>query len=77
MNPIDLVCIADRNRRWCFWLNLPISGSAFLLILGFLNVHNPKTKLRDGIKAVDWFGSLSILGLMLMLLLGLQFGGGE
>ncbi|KAN0115457.1 Major facilitator superfamily domain containing protein [Hyaloscypha variabilis] len=61
--------------RWCFWINLPISGSAFLLILGFLDVHHPKTGLRDGIKAVDWFGSLSILGLTLMLLLGLDFGG--
>lgn len=61
--------------RWCFWINLPISGSAFLLILGFLDVHNPKTGLRDGIKVIDWFGSLSILGLTLMLLLGLDFGG--
>lgn len=28
-----------------------------------------------GIKAIDWLGSLSILGLTLMLLLGLDFGG--
>jgi hypothetical protein len=26
-------------------------------------------------KAIDWFGSVSILGLMIMLLLGLDFGG--
>lgn len=38
-------------------------------------MHNPKTGLRDGLKAVDWFGSLSILGMTLMLLLGLEFGG--
>jgi len=56
-------------------MNLPISGSAFLLLLGFLDVHNPKTGLSDGIKAVDWFGSLSILAFTLMLLLGLEFGG--
>lgn len=29
----------------------------------------------DGIRAIDWFGSISILGLILMLLLGLDFGG--
>jgi MFS family permease len=29
----------------------------------------------DGFKAIDWFGSLSILALTLMLLLGLEFGG--
>ena len=29
----------------------------------------------DGFKAIDWFGSVSILSLMVMLLLGLNFGG--
>jgi MFS family permease len=61
--------------RWCFWINLPVSGTTFILLLTFLDVHNPKTKILDGIKAVDWFGSLSILGLCLMTLLGLNFGG--
>ncbi|KAJ5595881.1 Efflux pump dotC [Penicillium hetheringtonii] len=61
--------------RWNFWINLPVSGLAFFLLLFFLDVHNPKTKMMDGIKAIDWFGSLSVLGLTLMLLLGLDFGG--
>ncbi|OQE16433.1 hypothetical protein PENSTE_c024G06413 [Penicillium steckii] len=61
--------------RWNFWINLPVSGLAFVLLLFFLDVHNPKTKMIDGIKAIDWFGSLSVLGLTLMLLLGLDFGG--
>lgn len=61
--------------RWNFWINLPVSGLAFVLLLFFLDVHNPKTKMMDGIKAIDWFGSLSVLGLTLMLLLGLDFGG--
>lgn len=29
----------------------------------------------DGLKAIDWFGSLAIVALTLMLLLGLEFGG--
>lgn len=61
--------------RWNYWINLPISGLTFILILIFLDVHNPKTKIKDGLKAIDWFGSLSILGFALMLLLGLDFGG--
>ena len=61
--------------RWIFWVNLPISGTAFVLLLLFLDVHNPRTKIVDGIKAIDWFGSLSILAFTLMLLLGLDFGG--
>ena len=63
--------------RWIFWINLPISGTAFLLLFFFLDVHNPRTPLVVGMKAVDWFGTLTILGLMVMLLLGLDFGGTE
>jgi MFS family permease len=61
--------------RWTFWINLPVSGVTFVLLFFFLDVHNPQTKIMDGIRAIDWFGSLSVLGLTLMLLLGLDFGG--
>ncbi|CEO61049.1 hypothetical protein PMG11_05432 [Penicillium brasilianum] len=61
--------------RWNFWINVPVSGVTFILLLFFLDVHNPKTKIMDGVKAIDWFGSVSMLGLTLMLLLGLDFGG--
>lgn len=56
-------------------MNLPCSALAFVLILLFLNVHNPKTTMSDGMKAIDWFGSISVVGLTVMLLLGLNFGG--
>ncbi|MCJ1383356.1 hypothetical protein MMC17_006469 [Xylographa soralifera] len=63
------------NWRWCFWVNLPVCGITFVLLLLFLDVHNPRTKLGEGIMAVDWFGTLSILAVTLLLLLGLNFGG--
>lgn len=61
--------------RWCFWINLPVCGITFVVILLFLDVHNPRTKLNDGLKAVDWFGTFSILAVTLLILLGLDFGG--
>ncbi|OJJ50869.1 hypothetical protein ASPZODRAFT_21381 [Penicilliopsis zonata CBS 506.65] len=61
--------------RWCFFVNLPVCAIAFVLLCLYLDVHNPKTRMLEGFQAIDWFGSLSILGLTLMLLLGLQFGG--
>lgn len=61
--------------RWTYWVNLPIAGVTFVLLLVFLDVHNPKTRVLDGVKAIDWCGSLCILGFVLMLLLGLDFGG--
>ncbi|KAH8807333.1 DNA repair protein RAD50 [Xylogone sp. PMI_703] len=61
--------------RWCWWINLPCCGIAFVILALFLDVHNPKTPLRDGIKAIDWAGSVSILAVTIMVLLGLDFGG--
>ncbi|KAH7087150.1 major facilitator superfamily-domain-containing protein [Paraphoma chrysanthemicola] len=61
--------------RWCFYINLPIDGVAFLIILFFLDIQTPKTPLRQGLKAVDWLGSLTMVGGTIMLLLGLEFGG--
>ncbi|KAE8337799.1 hypothetical protein BDV24DRAFT_139232 [Aspergillus arachidicola] len=61
--------------RWNFWINLPICGLAFILLFFYLDVHSPKTRVTDGLKAIDWLGSLSIIGFTLMVLLGLNFGG--
>lgn len=61
--------------RWCFWINLPVCGTTFVLLILFLDVHNPRTSIRSGLLAIDWYGTLSILAVTLMLLLGLDFGG--
>lgn len=67
--------IQNLTWRWCFWINLPITGVAFILLFLFLDVHNPRTKLGEGINAVDWFGTFSILAVTLLILIGLDFGG--
>jgi hypothetical protein len=56
-------------------LSVPISGSAFAIILFTLNLQTPKTPVLAGLEAIDWLGSLAITGATLMFLLGLQFGG--
>lgn len=61
--------------RWIWYINLPLAGFAFLMILLFLDVHNPETKIWEGMKAIDWFGTVAMLGATLMILLGLDFGG--
>ncbi|KAK1776913.1 major facilitator superfamily-domain-containing protein [Copromyces sp. CBS 386.78] len=61
--------------RWCFYINLPISGVGMAILAFVLKLHNPRTPIRQGLKAVDWFGSLTIVGGTLMILLGLEFGG--
>ncbi|PGH36278.1 hypothetical protein GX50_00963 [[Emmonsia] crescens] len=61
--------------RWCFWINLPVCGLAELLLFLFLDLHNPRTPLRKGLAVVDWWGSFSILAVVIMILLGLNLGG--
>lgn len=53
----------------------PISGLTFIMLFFFLDVHNPKTHLLDGIKAIDWFGTFAILSCTIMLFVGLDLGG--
>jgi hypothetical protein len=67
--------IQYKTWRWCFWINLPISGLTFILLVLYLDVHNPRTKLAEGIRAVDWFGIFSIVAVTLLILVGLDFGG--
>jgi EmrB/QacA subfamily drug resistance transporter len=61
--------------RWCFYINLPLDGLAFIILFFVLDVETPKTPLRKGLKAVDWLGSAAMVAGTIMLLLGLEFGG--
>ncbi|KAJ4300943.1 hypothetical protein N0V90_003032 [Kalmusia sp. IMI 367209] len=61
--------------RWCFYINLPISGIAAILIVLFLDIRHEHTSFLDGVRAIDWTGITTFLGFTLMVLLGLNFGG--
>ncbi|KAL1968280.1 hypothetical protein VTN77DRAFT_2115 [Rasamsonia byssochlamydoides] len=61
--------------RWCFYLNLPVGGLSFVILLFFLSIDTPKTPLLAGLRAIDWLGTITIIGGTLMFLFGLEFGG--
>ncbi|KAK2871620.1 hypothetical protein FQN49_002992 [Arthroderma sp. PD_2] len=61
--------------RWCFYINLPIDGVAFLIIFFFLELHTPTTPILAGLRAIDWLGSLAVIGGTVMFLIGLEYGG--
>lgn len=61
--------------RWCFYVNLPISGVGLLVLVFVLKLQNPRTPIGAGLAAVDWLGVATIVGGTLMILLGLEFGG--
>lgn len=61
--------------RWCFYINLPIGGVSFVILLLFLKIEAEKTPLLAGLKAIDWTGIILIMGGTLMFLFGLEYGG--
>ncbi|KXH47817.1 plays a role in the entry into G0 [Colletotrichum salicis] len=62
------------NWRWCFWINLPIGGVVFIVLIFFLDLPSPNTPVLAGLKAIDWTGSALCIGGALMVLLALDFG---
>lgn len=56
------------------WI-VPITGLTSVLLYFYLHLHNPKTPVVEGLKAIDWSGSALVGGATLMTLLGLEFGG--
>lgn len=61
--------------RWIWYLNIPAGVLGAIILLAFLNVHNPRTSLAEGFKAIDWAGSLGILSITILTLVGLNLGG--
>jgi hypothetical protein len=69
------VFTSEVTWRWCFYINLPISGVGMAVLAFVLKLHNPRTPMRQGLAAVDWLGSVTVVGATLMVMLGLELGG--
>jgi len=65
------------SPRWCFWINLPLSGLAIILLVVYLPSKPTSGNLTAKLKAVDYVGALSSLAATVLLLLGLTWGGIE
>lgn len=61
--------------RWCFYINLPIGGIAFVIL--FLSFKPPKTQgnVMEKLKTIDYIGTFFLTAGLVLLLLGLTFGG--
>ena len=58
-----------------FIIPVPITGTVFTMIILTLHLRTPTTPFREGLLAVDWFGTLLLVASILLFLLGLDFGG--
>ncbi|KAF8202686.1 iron permease [Mycena galopus ATCC 62051] len=50
-----------KSWRWLFYLNLPVGGLAFVLVLLFLSVKRPEGSARDKLAKVDWIGNSIVI----------------
>lgn len=67
--------IADRNWRWIFYMNLPVSVGVFLVMAFFMRVKYTKDTLNNSISRIDWIGAAIFASSITSLLIGLIFGG--
>ncbi|RVD82330.1 uncharacterized protein DFL_006758 [Arthrobotrys flagrans] len=64
--------------RWCFWINLPIGGVAFAVVLFFFKPPERKITnltVRERIAKIDILGAFFLISAIVCLLLALQWGG--
>ncbi|OCH84114.1 Mfs1.1 protein [Obba rivulosa] len=61
--------------RWLFYLNLPLTGIAFVLVAVFLRVRTPPGSMKEKLRRVDWTGNaIAIVGTTLAVI-GLTWAG--
>jgi len=63
--------------RWCFYINLPIGGLAALFLVIFFNPPKARGSIREKLHLVDYLGNFLLVVGIVLLLLGLTFGGNE
>ncbi|EKM52846.1 uncharacterized protein PHACADRAFT_149773 [Phanerochaete carnosa HHB-10118-sp] len=63
--------------RWLFYLNLPVSGVAALLVIVFLNLRAPPGSWTEKLGRMDWMqvGNVLIISSSSSVVLGLTWGG--
>lgn len=75
--PIGGALTQKASWRWLFYLNLPLSGMAFVLVIIFLKVRTPEGSISSKMARVDWFGNLIVIAGTTLAVIGLAWGGGR
>ncbi|KAJ6543871.1 iron permease [Mycena capillaripes] len=61
--------------RWLFFLNLPLTAIAFVLVFVFLSVRHPEGTIRSKLARVDWIGNAIVIVGTGLAIIGLTWGG--
>lgn len=80
IGPVVGGALASINRdswRWIFRLNLPLTAITTLCVFFFMPLRRVEGDWKLKLKAIDFVGAFLALGGTAVLLLGLNWGGGE
>ncbi|KAF8211591.1 iron permease [Mycena galopus ATCC 62051] len=61
--------------RWLFYLNLPLTALAFVLVFRFLSVRQPEGSVRSKLAQVDWIGNAIVVVGTGLAIIGMTWGG--
>ncbi|KAG8901942.1 hypothetical protein FRB99_004997 [Tulasnella sp. 403] len=67
--------ISERDWRWLFYMNVPLTGVAIVLIALFLHVKAPKDDFRTKMKRMDWVGNFLVIAASSSIIIALTWGG--
>ncbi|KAG0058515.1 hypothetical protein BGZ89_001211 [Linnemannia elongata] len=61
--------------RWAFYINLPVGAVGMVLLAMFLHMNRPKSlSLAAAMRSLDYAGIVLLIGAIIMILLGLNWG---
>ncbi|KAL2815031.1 efflux pump antibiotic resistance protein [Aspergillus cavernicola] len=76
--PLGGILTENVTWRWCFWINLPIGGVSFFLILTILKLQgsraSPRISIVSRLKTLDMIGMVLIMACVCCIILALHWG---
>ncbi|KAG8846757.1 hypothetical protein FRB96_001782 [Tulasnella sp. 330] len=73
--PVVGGALSGRNWRWLFYVNLPITAIAMILLACFVGFAAPEDEFIHKLKRIDWIGNFLVVGSTISLVIGFTWAG--
>ncbi|KAM0749940.1 iron permease [Meredithblackwellia eburnea MCA 4105] len=73
--PISGAITEHSSWRVLFWINLPITAMAGLLVVLFMKMKSPNLTFSQKMEAMDWLGNFLVIGAVCAITLAISAGG--